>query len=104
MKVPVTALAWVACGLLATLMASSLASAQEPANGVESTFEVRKIVDVPYYQGPDADPVKHKLDLYLPKNEKDFPVIFFLHGGAWRLEPHRCGRGDKTPSPSLPDR
>src|SRR5262249_1985348 len=25
----------------------------------------------------------HKLDLYLPKDQKDFPVLFFVHGGAW---------------------
>src|SRR5207237_10002694 len=25
----------------------------------------------------------HKLDLYLPKDHKDFPVLLFVHGGAW---------------------
>jgi acetyl esterase/lipase len=48
-----------------------------------ATFEVKKILDLPYYDGPDADKVKHKLDLYLPRDHKDFPVIFFVHGGAW---------------------
>jgi acetyl esterase/lipase len=46
--------------------------------------DVLVIADVPYYTGKDADPVKHKLDLYLPKGQKDFPVLFFVHGGAWR--------------------
>ena len=27
---------------------------------------------------------KHKLDLYLPKGKKNFPVLVFLHGGSWR--------------------
>jgi acetyl esterase/lipase len=44
---------------------------------------VQVVPDVAYYEGTDADPLKHKLDLYLPKGRKDFPVIFFVHGGAW---------------------
>lgn len=54
-----------------------------------ATFEVRKELDIPYYDGSDADPVKHKLDLYLPKDQKEFPIVFFVHGGAWR-------HGDKS--------
>ncbi len=27
---------------------------------------------------------KHRLDLYLPRDKKNFPVMLFLHGGAWR--------------------
>ena len=45
--------------------------------------------DVPYYVGPDYDPQKHVLDVYSPKGVKNFPVVFFVHGGAWVL-------GDKT--------
>jgi acetyl esterase/lipase len=56
---------------------------REAAGSPSGTFEVRKILDVSYYDGPDADKAKHKLDLYLPKDAKDFPVIFFVHGGAW---------------------
>src|SRR5205809_2087088 len=46
--------------------------------------EVQIVRDIPYYDGADADKVKHKLDLFLPKGQKDFPVLFFVHGGAWR--------------------
>src|SRR5262245_1792111 len=46
-------------------------------------FAVEVIPDVAYYSGPGADTNKNKLDLYLPKGQKDFPVIFFVHGGAW---------------------
>jgi acetyl esterase/lipase len=53
------------------------------------SYEVRSVRDVSYYDGPDADPAKHKLDLFLPKGRKDFPVVFFVHGGAWH-------RGDKS--------
>jgi acetyl esterase/lipase len=48
------------------------------------SFNVRVVQDLAYYTGPDADPVKHKLDLYLPEGQKDFPVLLFVHGGAWR--------------------
>ena len=47
-------------------------------------FEVETIRDIAYYDGKDADNVRHKLDLYIPKGQKDFPVLFFVHGGAWK--------------------
>jgi len=47
-------------------------------------YEVETVKDLAYYEGPDADPVKHKLDLYLPRGKKGFPVLFFVHGGGWR--------------------
>jgi acetyl esterase/lipase len=46
-------------------------------------FAVEVIPDIAYYSGPGADANKNKLDLYLPKGQKDFPVVFFVHGGAW---------------------
>jgi acetyl esterase/lipase len=52
-------------------------------------YEVEVLKNVAYYEGKDADPIKHKLDLYLPKGQKNFPVLFFIHGGGWR-------QGDKT--------
>lgn len=30
----------------------------------------------------DTNP-KHRLDIYLPKNKKDFPIVHFIHGGYW---------------------
>jgi acetyl esterase/lipase len=44
---------------------------------------VLEIKDLPYVEGPGADPQKHKLDLYLPKCAKKFPVLMWIHGGAW---------------------
>lgn len=48
------------------------------------TFEVEVVKDIAYVDGKDADPAKHKLDLYLPKGPRDFPVLFWVHGGGWR--------------------
>ena len=47
-------------------------------------FEVDVIKNVAYYEGADADATRHKLDLYLPKGQKNFPVLIFVHGGAWK--------------------
>jgi acetyl esterase/lipase len=36
-----------------------------------------------YYEGAGADPVHHRLDLYLPAGQKNFPVLVFVYGGDW---------------------
>jgi acetyl esterase/lipase len=51
----------------------------------ELTSPVREVLDVPYYTGPGADEDRHRLDLYLPRGKKDFPVAVFVHGGGWML-------------------
>jgi len=55
---------------------------QEVLSG--GNYEVEIVRDLPYVEGPEADPRKHKLDLFLPKGKKSFPVVFFIHGGGWR--------------------
>jgi len=47
--------------------------------------------------GAPADADKHKLDLYLPRDKKNFPVLVFLHGGSWRT-------GDRSLYKALGDR
>jgi acetyl esterase/lipase len=47
------------------------------------TLETKVIENVAYDEGADADPVRHRLDIYLPKGQSDFPVLFFVHGGGW---------------------
>ena len=47
-------------------------------------FEVEVVPNIAYYQGEAADEVRHKLDLYLPKGQKNFPVLIFVHGGTWK--------------------
>lgn len=68
--------------LAATILPALLAQyagAQDPA-----AYKVEKHADLVYNPARDADPVRHKLDLYVPKGAKDFPVMMFVHGGAWR--------------------
>jgi acetyl esterase/lipase len=54
--------------------------ARAPKTGGNYEVEVRK--DIPYVEGKDVDE-RQKLDLYLPKGAKDYPTLFFIHGGGW---------------------
>lgn len=56
----------------------------DAAGTAEKTFEVEVVKDVDYYKGDGYDKVKHKLDFYRPKGHKDYPILFFVHGGGWR--------------------
>src|SRR5258708_15950748 len=52
----------------------------------EAPIPVRIVHDLVYRdlaKDEDASKDKNKLDLYLPRGRKDFPVLFFVHGGAW---------------------
>ncbi len=41
-------------------------------------------LDLPYRSDDAADPVKHRLDLFLPgPGERDWPTVVFVHGGGW---------------------
>jgi acetyl esterase/lipase len=70
--------------LLAFLPALRAARAEVSTIKLGGNFEVEVVKDVAYVVGADVDPDKHKLDLYLPKGQKDFPVLMFVHGGSWR--------------------
>ena len=51
--------------------------------GLESSpvFSGSKILqDIPYGEGD-----RNKMDVYLPSHAKNAPVIFMVHGGAWRI-------------------
>jgi acetyl esterase/lipase len=49
----------------------------------QTASPVRELRNIPYWASQSADPVRHRLDLYLPRGQKDFPVVVFVHGGAW---------------------
>jgi acetyl esterase/lipase len=77
---------WALAGLLA-LTAGASAAGKKEAVLVGGNHEVRVERDIPYGPDKDTEP-RRKLDLYLPKGEKGFPVLFYVHGGGWT-------RGDK---------
>ncbi len=69
--------------ILATIVPSQFLADEKPAVMVGGKFEVEATLDIAYYEGKNADAKKHKLNLYVPKGHKDFPVLFFIHGVAW---------------------
>jgi arylformamidase len=46
--------------------------------------DIRFLQDVSYNSAPDADPKYQVSDLYLPAGKRNFPMLFFIHGGGWR--------------------
>jgi acetyl esterase/lipase len=57
---------------------------KDPTKPAAKTYEVKAVKDLVYFDGEGQHKIKHKLDLYLPSGLKDFPVMLFVHGGAWR--------------------
>ncbi len=51
---------------------------------------VEQVRNLAYYEGPGADSVRHRLDLYYPKDVKNYPVVVLVHGGAWIMGDNRC--------------
>lgn len=86
---------WQSSAILLSLASFLTACAAPPARAADTAaeakeaalFSVQSIKDIVYRdlcEGEDAKLNKNKLDLYLPRDKKDFPVLFFVHGGAWR--------------------
>jgi acetyl esterase/lipase len=59
-------------------------AAMELEKHASAACEVEVSRNMAYYDGKYADAVRHRLDLYVPKGRKDFPVLFFVHGGGWK--------------------
>ena len=72
--------------VFAGLISQTAAIDDKPAEKTapSAAFEVEKHKDIAYRTDKDADKVRHKLDVYCPKGQKDFPVVLFVHGGSWR--------------------
>jgi acetyl esterase/lipase len=68
------------------LVAQAPADDDKPADKAVKpvAFEVEKHKDIAYRTDKDADKERHKLDVYCPKGQKDFPVVLFVHGGSWQ--------------------
>lgn len=65
--------------------------------GMEISAEVEPHKDISYEEGPEDQAGKNKLDLYVPKGKTSTPVLFFIHGGAWKT-------GDRSYYPPLGNR
>jgi len=87
---------WKSTALISTLLVvlagGGPVTAEEAKSGEGASsgpLRVRVVRNVSYYQGAGADEKLHRLDMYLPEGQKDFPVLVFIHGGGW-------SRGDKN--------
>jgi acetyl esterase/lipase len=54
------------------------------------SFAVEEVRNVAYYAGPGADDRRHRLDLFLPRGAKGYPVVVLVHGGAWMIGDKSC--------------
>ncbi len=81
---------WLATGVLLACLAPALGGCFAVNRlGIAVLYkkaripEERIVRDVAYRDGPDADALKHRLDLFLPEGE-GWPTVVFVHGGGWR--------------------
>jgi acetyl esterase/lipase len=54
------------------------------------TYEVASVKKVAYYDGPGADRVKHKCDVFYPLGAENCPVVVLVHGGVWMIGDKSC--------------
>jgi len=69
--------------LLTPLLLSPLLLAV-PARAEVTRHEVEVVRDLPYIAG-DEVPDRQRLDLYVPKGDGPWPVMLWIHGGAWAV-------------------
>src|SRR5258708_1190656 len=62
----------------------ALADSPKPTAEAAKSFAVDVTKDIPYNDPKDPDPETHNPGLYRPKGQKDFTVLFFVHGGTWK--------------------
>jgi acetyl esterase/lipase len=75
------------------LRSLGLADFKLPSAEISPSVHAQK--NVPYLENSPED--KHKLDIYSPSDQTNCPVIFFVHGGAWKT-------GDRSYYPPLGNR
>jgi acetyl esterase/lipase len=85
-----TALVWFTCAGLARAQLPNFRLWGPIGAPAADAIRVEILHDLPYFSGPKADKGRHRLDLYLPKGKKDFPVLVLVHGGAWSMGDNRC--------------
>ena len=86
-------------GLVLLLLLTAGLAAQQPTERAQPPLRskppaVRELRNLAYHSGEDADPNKHKLNLYLPPDAKGVPVVG--SGNSGPLIPETlalCSRG-----------
>jgi len=69
--------------ICAALALASLAASARAADPPGTRFETH--TNLTYYSGEGADKYRHRLDLYVPKGQRNVPVMMFVHGGGFTV-------------------
>jgi acetyl esterase/lipase len=78
------------CIVAAGCRVTNLPLWKAPEPPAPDACQVEVVRDVAYRTDPEADDHRHRLDLFLPRGKKDFPVVVLVHGGAWMVGDNRC--------------
>jgi acetyl esterase/lipase len=62
-----------------------------PSPRPTDAFDFDEELDIAYRDDANVDPFRHRLDLFVPRGKKDFPVIVLVHGGCWVMGDNCCG-------------
>jgi acetyl esterase/lipase len=79
--------------VLAGLLCCGLAArADQPGKSDKPVekYKVREECDVTYFEGKSSDAFRHKLDIFVPRDKKDFPTVVLVHGGCWTIGDKSC--------------
>jgi acetyl esterase/lipase len=82
------AVALALCGLLSCRVTS--VPLWGPPAPPPDACAVEVVRGVAYRDGPGADDFRHRLDLFLPRDRTDFPVVVLVHGGFWTQGDNCC--------------
>ncbi len=71
--------------LAAALLTAAMLAPASAARAGQKPVPVEVKTNLTYYAGDGADKYRNRLDLYLPKGQRDVPVVMFVHGGGFTV-------------------
>jgi acetyl esterase/lipase len=74
----------IVCALALAALASPLRAADAQGDRAPR-HDVDVRANITYYSGEGADKYRHRLDLFLPRGQRDVPVLLFVHGGGFTV-------------------
>lgn len=73
----------IVCTLIVLMLGLAGPNLERGAAGQSPPYDFKVFTNLIYYDGPGFNPLKHRLDLFVPEGLQDAPVLFFVHGGGW---------------------